>query len=97
MARDYYCNICGKKMDDWSASNGLHLDFGMGYPSEFDEDGIELDVCIPCLDNLIRSCAISPLRSERYKPRWNFDGEGTVACSEEDSDPGDMDGAWPHE
>lgn len=96
MARDYYCNVCGKRMDDWDASNGLHLDIFMGYPSDFDGDGVELDICVQCLDDLIRRCAISPLHSDIYKFWYNSDGERPNGADEK-SDPGDMDGAWPHE
>lgn len=55
------CNKCGKRFDEWDAQGGFGLYNRIGYGSEYDGCTLVLDLCCRCMDELIKSCAISPI------------------------------------
>lgn len=62
-----YCNKCGKKFDEFDMQADFNIRTYIGYGSEFDGDDLDIDLCCDCMDELIRSCKISPLRSDTDK------------------------------
>lgn len=57
-----YCNKCGKKFDMWDEQENYSIHTTAGYGSKHDGDEIELDLCCECMDELIASCKISPVK-----------------------------------
>lgn len=65
MARKIYCNKCGRSFDMFDEAGEFHFTGGLGYGSAYDGDGFEIDLCIRCVDELVKSCKISPLISQK--------------------------------
>lgn len=61
MLNDIVCNCCGKRLDFFDRQQGITIHKPLTYGSEFDGDYISLFMCNDCLDNLIRSCKVSPI------------------------------------
>lgn len=60
------CNVCGKDFDLWDTQEGFGFHYTVGYGSEFDGQGINLDLCCDCFDKLMNEyiiprCKISPV------------------------------------
>lgn len=60
MAKKIYCNICGKKFNEWDAQQRFGCFGPIGYGSKHDTEFLDLDICIDCMDKIIDACAISP-------------------------------------
>lgn len=62
--KKYFCNRCGKELDEWDSFNYFHWDFRLGYGSLYDGDRFELDLCCACFDEmaatLVQDCRFSP-------------------------------------
>lgn len=63
MAKELYCNKCGKKMDMWDIQEDFSLQRNLGYGSRYDGDNLDLDLCCDCMDKLIEECVIPPVDS----------------------------------
>lgn len=63
MAKELYCNKCGKKMDMWDTQEDFSLQRNLGYGSRYDGDNLDLDLCCDCMDKLIEECVIPPVDS----------------------------------
>ncbi len=63
MAKELYCNKCGKKMDIFDIQEHLSLQGRFGYGSKYDGDDYDLDLCCECMDKLIDECVIPPVDS----------------------------------
>ena len=61
MAKEIYCNKCGKKLDMWDIQEDFSMQRNLGYGSKYDGDNLDLDLCCDCMDELIDSCVISPV------------------------------------
>ena len=59
--RKITCNMCGKEFDVWDAQEDFNISGWIGYGSKFDGLYLQLDLCCDCMDNLIRSCKITPV------------------------------------
>lgn len=67
MAREYICNRCGKKMNEYDIQERLSVCQEMGYGSKFDGEYVEFDLCCDCFDAIIEECKISPIIHMRPK------------------------------
>lgn len=80
MAKPAKCNKCGREFDIFDKKAGFSLHKKIGYGSRYDGDTLELDMCCDCMDGLIESCAISPIRSpsepDYIQLHIRYDGEG---------------------
>jgi len=56
-----YCNMCGKKLDEFDLNQHFYLNKIVGYGSKYDGEEIRLRLCSDCMDDLIDSCAVSPV------------------------------------
>lgn len=63
MAKELYCNKCGKKMDMWDIQENYSMQRHLGYGSKYDGDNLDIDLCCDCMDELIESCVIPPVES----------------------------------
>ena len=61
MAKEFYCNKCGKKMDEFDVQEDFSFNQTLGYGSKYDGECLELDLCCKCMDELIDSCKIDPI------------------------------------
>ena len=61
MARVITCNKCGKRLDEWDIQEEFRFYGRLGYGTTYDGNSIELDLCCECMEELIDSCAISPI------------------------------------
>lgn len=57
-----FCNKCGKELDRYEEWDSIET--VMPYGSKYDGSLIDLDLCTQCLDELIDSCKISPVRPD---------------------------------
>lgn len=64
MATTIICNKCGKKFDMWDTQEDFSIHRHCGYGTKYDGSVINLDLCCNCFEELVQSCAISPLESE---------------------------------
>lgn len=55
------CNKCGKQFDQWDMQEDYSIHRQAGYGSSHDGDFIDLDLCCDCMEELIKSCKISPV------------------------------------
>lgn len=55
------CNKCGKKFDEWDTEEDFSIYSTLGYGTVYDGSKLELDLCCKCMEELIGSCAISPI------------------------------------
>lgn len=60
------CNICGKEFCEWDYQEDYHISKRIGYGSKYDEDLIDLHICITCMDKIIENCKITPVTDDGY-------------------------------
>ena len=65
MAKELYCNKCGKKLDIWDIQENFSMQRHLGYGSRYDGDNLDLDLCCDCMDKIIEECAIPPVETLR--------------------------------
>lgn len=63
MSRGIVCNKCGKEFDMWDEYEGLSVGRLLGYGTKYDGEYLRLNLCCKCLESLIDSCKISPLKN----------------------------------
>lgn len=67
MAKEFYCNKCGKKLDFWDVQEDFSMQRNLGYGSKYDGCDLNFDLCCGCMDEfideMIEKCAISPVIS----------------------------------
>lgn len=67
MAKEFYCNKCGKKLDMWDIQEDFSMQRSLGYGSKYDGSDFDIDLCCGCMDELIdemiEKCVISPVIS----------------------------------
>lgn len=63
MAKEFYCNKCGKKLDMWDIQEDFSMQRRLGYGSKYDGDDLDIDLCCDCMDELIEKCVIPPVKS----------------------------------
>ena len=61
-----YCNMCGKKFDEWDEEENYSISTQCGYGSKHDGDIIRVDFCCKCFDEIINRCKINPVVKEGY-------------------------------
>lgn len=61
MAKDIFCNCCGKKFTMWDIQENISIHKTMGYGSDYDGEEIEIDFCVECFDKIVERCVISPI------------------------------------
>jgi len=67
MAIKKYCNKCGKEFDVYDSQEDFSIySLLIGYGSKYDGSSLELDLCCECMDELIDSCKISPIKENTY-------------------------------
>ncbi len=76
MAREFYCNKCGKKLDIWDTQGDFSIQRHLGYGSRYDGANLDLDLCCDCMDKIIEECAIPPIEMPR-----NDRGDDCVAIA----------------
>lgn len=57
------CNMCGKEFDMWDEQEDFSIYREIGYGSKYDMESLELDLCCECMDKIIDSCKISPVKT----------------------------------
>ena len=57
-----FCNKCGKILDNVDREASYAINGRIGYGSKYDGEDFELNLCCDCMDNLIDSCLITPLK-----------------------------------
>jgi hypothetical protein len=67
LAREYICNKCGKRMNEYDIQERLSVYQNLGYGSKFDGERVEIDLCCDCFDTIIEECKISPIIHTQYK------------------------------
>lgn len=67
MAIKKICNKCGKEFDIYDSQEDFSIYSQLiGYGSKYDGSSLELDLCCECMDELIESCKISPIKENTY-------------------------------
>lgn len=61
MTREIYCNKCGRKFDLWDVQEDFSIKRELGYGTRYDGDKLNFRLCCDCMNELIESCAISPI------------------------------------
>lgn len=56
------CNKCGKDFDIWDASEYFHIHQKLGFGTKFDGAKLKLHLCCSCMEEIIDSCIISPVK-----------------------------------
>ena len=56
------CNLCGADLDEFDLNNNFSMRMNIGYGSEFDGDELTMTLCCKCMDKLIKSCKVSPVK-----------------------------------
>lgn len=64
MAKEIFCNLCGKKFDFFDEQEDFSIARTIGYGSRYDMCSLRLDLCCECMDKLIEQCAISPVTDQ---------------------------------
>lgn len=57
------CNKCAKEFDMWDEQEGIIVFRKLGYGTVYDGETLDLNLCCGCVESLIESCIISPLKS----------------------------------
>lgn len=60
----HICNKCGKTFDMWDAQENFSIESRIGYGSVFDGSLLSLRLCCDCMDKLIQSCKVSPIKED---------------------------------
>lgn len=63
MVKQVYCNLCGRKMDEFDVNQHFFMQKIIGYGSKYDGDDLRVRLCSKCMDDLIDKCVISPIHS----------------------------------
>lgn len=63
MAEEIFCNICGKKLDFFDTQEDFTHTGTIQYGSKHDGEQINLHICCSCMDKIIESCKITPIKS----------------------------------
>lgn len=58
-----YCNLCGKKFDEWDKQEAFSIHRRCGYGTKYDGETIQMDICCECMNKLIEACVISPIEN----------------------------------
>ena len=66
MSKITTCNKCGNRLSEWDIQEDFSIYSHLGYGTKYDGSKLELDLCCKCMDELIDSCAISPIVDDRY-------------------------------
>ena len=66
MSKVFYCNKCGKKMDEFDIQQEFSVSSRLCYGSKYDTAKLDIDLCCSCMDDLIESCKISPVEEDDY-------------------------------
>ena len=61
MAKQLYCNKCGKKFDIYDEQEQFSFSSWLGYGTKYDGSRLDLDLCCQCMEELIDSCKINPV------------------------------------
>lgn len=64
MAKMVFCNKCGRQFGKVDSLNGFHYAGKFGYGSCYDGSEFEIDLCMECIDEFIRSCDLDPVATE---------------------------------
>lgn len=56
------CNICGMKIDHVNKFEGFTASEKIGYGSIHDGETLDLHVCSDCMDRMVASCRVSPIK-----------------------------------
>jgi hypothetical protein len=56
------CNVCGKEFDFFDSQEDFKIHSFCGYGTKFDGSVINMHICCDCLEKIVDSCAISPVR-----------------------------------
>lgn len=56
-----YCNKCGQEMDFWDLQENFSIHTQFGYGTRYDGSKLNLNLCCGCMEQLIKSCVISPV------------------------------------
>ena len=62
--KNYICNKCGKEFDIWDKQHHFHIYREFGYGTKFDGDELQLNLCCSCMEEIIDSCTISPIKEK---------------------------------
>lgn len=57
------CNKCGREFDLWDMQEDFSIQRSLGYGTKYDGDDLFLNLCCDCMEELIDSCKISPIRT----------------------------------
>ena len=57
-----YCNVCGKTLDMWDKQEDFSIQRSLGYGTVHDGEELDIHLCCDCMDKLISSCKISPVK-----------------------------------
>ena len=68
MSRIMICNKCGNQLDEWDTQEDFNIYGKLGFGTKYDGCELELDLCCKCMNELIDSCAISPIVDDRCFP-----------------------------
>lgn len=60
------CNICGEAFNEWDIQEDYHFNKRIGYGSRYDEELLDLHICIECMDKIIDNCKITPVTDDGY-------------------------------
>lgn len=63
------CNVCGRDLDEVDVQEDYGIHKVMGYGTKFDGDTLDLHLCCNCMENLIDSCAVSPIPTAESKDK----------------------------
>lgn len=61
------CNMCGKDFDLFDMQEHFSINRILGFGTKHDGCKLEMDICCECMDKLIESCKISPVREIPYR------------------------------
>lgn len=64
MAEKRVCNICGKELNLFDEQENFSHEGVVKYGSVFDGDEISLNICCSCMDKIIMSCKVTPLKTQ---------------------------------
>ena len=56
------CNMCGNEFGIWDEIEGFSIHKKCGYGTKFDGEDLELDLCCSCMEKLIESCSVNPVK-----------------------------------
>jgi hypothetical protein len=69
------CNICGQVIDHTNQFEGFRLNSKVGYGSVYDGEILELHVCSDCMDRLIDTCKVHPIKNHESERNYPYMGD----------------------